>query len=177
MMRRRRFLISSLCTGVFSSACGCGTLLHPERVHSHRSRDLDWKVVALDGLGLILFFIPGVIAFVVDFYTGAIYLPPETAISYRPPIGGSDDPSHDGDPAEDATLRKLTVPREQLHQAGIERVVGKQLDREISLNDPGNRVSPLKQLHDYSEEVRQHRDDRQHGLAALDFFRVLDRRG
>jgi hypothetical protein len=46
------------------------------------SRDLDWSVVALDALGLILFFVPGVIAFVVDFATGAIYLPPSHYAPY-----------------------------------------------------------------------------------------------
>jgi len=32
-------------------------------------------VVALDAIGLLFFFVPGVIAFAVDFVTGAIYLP------------------------------------------------------------------------------------------------------
>ena len=176
-MRRRRFLIISMCTGVFSSACGCGTLLHPERVRSHHSRDLDWKVVALNGLGLLLFFIPGVVAFVVDFYTGAIYLPPETATSYRPPIDGTGQSTAGRTLTSDTTLRKLTVPRDQLNQSGIEHAVGKQLGREVSLNDPGSRVSPLQQLDDYQDEVRLHHQDRQHGLAVLEFFRNLDDRG
>jgi hypothetical protein len=34
-------------------------------------------VVALDAVGLLLFFIPGVIAFAVDFSNGTIYLPPD----------------------------------------------------------------------------------------------------
>jgi hypothetical protein len=32
-------------------------------------------MVALDGVGLLFFFVPGIIAFAVDFMTGAIYLP------------------------------------------------------------------------------------------------------
>jgi hypothetical protein len=55
---------------------GCGTILHPERRHQPPGGGLDWGIVALDTLGLLLFFIPGVIAFAVDFTTGAIYLPP-----------------------------------------------------------------------------------------------------
>lgn len=78
-MHRREFLSLSVSTGVLGTATccltGCGTLLHSDRVGRHHSRDLDWQIVACDALGLVLFFIPGVIAFAVDFYTGAIYLP------------------------------------------------------------------------------------------------------
>jgi hypothetical protein len=73
-VQRREFLVVALCS---SGSGGCGWLLHPERCGQPHSRDIDWKIAALDGLGLLLFFVPGVVAFVVDFYTGAIYLPPE----------------------------------------------------------------------------------------------------
>ena len=51
-------------------------------VHQPHSRDLDWKMVACNGLGLAFFFVPGVIAFAVDFYTGAIYLPPHQVMRH-----------------------------------------------------------------------------------------------
>src|SRR5689334_12007234 len=54
----------------------CGTILYPERRGQTAGR-LDVGVVALDGIGLLLFLVPGVIAFAVDFATGTIYLPPE----------------------------------------------------------------------------------------------------
>src|SRR5688572_4142682 len=73
-LTRRRFLANGA-FGALSLATGCGTLLHPER-RGQPAGALDWKIVALDGLGLLLFFVPGVIAFAVDFATGAIYLPP-----------------------------------------------------------------------------------------------------
>ena len=53
---------------------GCGSLLYPER-RGQRSGRIDPGVAILDGLGLLVFIIPGVIAFAVDFSTGAIYLP------------------------------------------------------------------------------------------------------
>ena len=53
---------------------GCGTLMYPERRGQQNGR-IDVGVAVLDGLGLLLFIIPGVIAFAVDFSTGAIYLP------------------------------------------------------------------------------------------------------
>jgi hypothetical protein len=55
---------------------GCGTIFWPER-KGQPPGPLDPKVVALDAIGLILFFIPGVIAFAVDFSNGTIYLPPD----------------------------------------------------------------------------------------------------
>ncbi|TAA47900.1 hypothetical protein [Corallincola spongiicola] len=52
----------------------CGTILHPER-RGQTSGDIDPAIAVLNAAGLILFFVPGVIAFAVDFVTGAIYLP------------------------------------------------------------------------------------------------------
>lgn len=71
---------------------GCGSIMFPERIGQPRIGPLDWKVVALDGLGLLLFFVPGVIAFAVDFYNGTIFLPsyafvpPNTEFGPTPPI-------------------------------------------------------------------------------------------
>jgi hypothetical protein len=87
-MRRRDFLqvVARRIAfgGTALGAAGCGTFLHPERSFQPHSHQIDWKIVALNSLGLILFFIPGVVAFVVDFYTGAIYLPCEYC---QPPAG------------------------------------------------------------------------------------------
>lgn len=53
---------------------GCGTILYPER-KGQKTGNIDVGVALLDGIGLLFFIIPGVIAFAVDFTTGAIYLP------------------------------------------------------------------------------------------------------
>jgi hypothetical protein len=53
---------------------GCGTIMYPDRRGQTAGR-IDPGVAILDGVGLLLFLIPGVIAFGVDFATGAIYLP------------------------------------------------------------------------------------------------------
>ena len=52
----------------------CGTLIYPERRGQTGGR-IDVGVAVLDGIGVLLFVIPGLVAFVVDFSTGAIYLP------------------------------------------------------------------------------------------------------
>ena len=45
---------------------GCGTIFYPER-RGQRGGHLDAGVVILDGVGLLFFLIPGIIAFAVDF--------------------------------------------------------------------------------------------------------------
>lgn len=62
---------------------GCGTLIYPERDGQARG-ELDASIVLLNGLGTLLFFVPGVIAFAVDFSTGAIYLPGGKQASLTP---------------------------------------------------------------------------------------------
>jgi len=56
----------------------CGTILYPER-HGQVSGRVDPGVVVMDGVCLFFFLIPGIIAFAVDFSTGAIYYPPGQA--------------------------------------------------------------------------------------------------
>jgi hypothetical protein len=72
MLSRRNFLVATILSTC--SAAGCGTIIYPERRGQTRGV-LDPGVVLLDGLGLLLFLVPGLIAFAVDFSTGAIFLP------------------------------------------------------------------------------------------------------
>lgn len=51
----------------------CGTILYPERRGATGGK-IDPLVVGLDAIGLVFFLVPGVIAFAVDFVTGAIYM-------------------------------------------------------------------------------------------------------
>jgi hypothetical protein len=59
---------------ILTNIAACGTILYPERKGQTSGR-IDVGVAVLDGLGLLLFIIPGVIAFAVDFTTGTIYAP------------------------------------------------------------------------------------------------------
>ncbi len=52
----------------------CGTILYPER-HNQKAGQIDPAVAILDGIGLLFYIIPGVIAFAVDFNNHSIYLP------------------------------------------------------------------------------------------------------
>jgi hypothetical protein len=70
----KSFTIALLLASLLTSLTGCGTLLHPERKGQTGGR-IDPGIVILDGVGLLFFFIPGAIAFAVDFTYGTIYLP------------------------------------------------------------------------------------------------------
>jgi hypothetical protein len=55
----------------------CGTLFFSQRQKAEHSDRLDPNILILDGIGLIFWILPGVIAYGIDFATGAIYLPPK----------------------------------------------------------------------------------------------------
>ncbi len=63
-----------VCAVLFVQLTGCGTIIYPERKGQKGGR-IDLGVVVLDGIGLLVAIIPGVIAYAVDFSNGSIYLP------------------------------------------------------------------------------------------------------
>lgn len=67
-------LIGVLTASLFAQLTACGTILHPER-KGQKSGRIDPAIAVFDGIGLLFFLIPGVIAFAVDFSNGTIYLP------------------------------------------------------------------------------------------------------
>lgn len=105
---------------------GCGTIFWPERRGQPAGR-LDPKVVALDAIGLLFFFVPGVIAFAVDFATGTIYLPPGEYASTR----------------SSGRWATLAVDREQLDERGLEQVLQAQTGQPIRLRAGNYRATPL----------------------------------
>lgn len=178
-MKRREFLSQALglagC-GVAASLSGCGTIFHHERIHEPHSREIDWKIAAMDGLGLALFFVPGVVAFVVDFSTGAIYLPPDGSSGYaaaelkNTPASGP--PSvvigESGVPL--ATWDRVDVPPIELQPQRIEAVVNERMNRTFSMRESQLRVSELANLSHYRQQCRRHKQDAHFGLPAEAFF-------
>lgn len=69
--RPMKALSLALCTALALQA-GCGTILYPERRGQMGGR-VDAGVAVMDGLWCLVFIIPGVVAFIVDFGNGAIY--------------------------------------------------------------------------------------------------------
>jgi hypothetical protein len=132
----RRSFVQMCAAGAFSVVAGCGMILHPERRGQPPGGGLDWSIVALDGVGLLLFFIPGVIAFAVDFATGAIYLPP-------PGYGDA------GRPATDVQLVEVQVPPAELTPQRVEQVASQHSGREVRLTAGRYVTAPLAKLADF----------------------------
>lgn len=187
-MNRRMFIGQLLCiasAGGGVSTSGCGSLLYSERIHRHHSRDIDWKVAALNGLGLAFFFVPGVIAFVVDFYTGAIYLPPQghAMIPHRgsdaklPPLvtasytEATNVQLNQSERSND--WQAIVLPPESLEPAGIERVIRERTGVDTSLLDSQARVSMLSAPGQLAEHCRRHLSDSRFGQTAKEFFEIL----
>ena len=82
----KRTISFALAAILVSQLTACGTILYPDRRDQEAGR-IDPAVAVLDGVGLLFFLVPGVIAYGVDFATGAIYLPDsETAAIDRIPL-------------------------------------------------------------------------------------------
>lgn len=93
---------------------GCGVLLYPERQGQKGGR-IDPAIAILDGIGLLLFLIPGLVAFAIDFHQGTIYLPGGHA--------GAGQPSG---------LRAVKVDG-PMTEENIERVLRAELGRDVDI--------------------------------------------
>jgi len=74
MRTRSRVVGGVLAVSLFTQLAACGTLFYPDRRGQIDGR-IDPAVAALNAIGLIFYLLPGLIAFGIDFATGAIYLP------------------------------------------------------------------------------------------------------
>lgn len=134
---RRQFLPLTLLGLLPFGATGCGTVIHPER-KGQPAGPLDWEIVALDAIGLLFFFVPGVIAFAVDFNNGTIYVPAEE----RPARAAS----------KQAGVRKLIpipTPRWRLTPAAIEEAVVEQSGVAVRLIPGAYQTKELESLEQF----------------------------
>lgn len=129
---RRSFLSASIAAAFTGSLSGCGLFLHPER-RGQRGGRIDWRVAALDGLGLLLFFVPGIIAFAVDFHEGTIFLPEGHA--------------HTGSHSQQ--LVSVFVPPLELTRGRIETVVSSHVNQSIDLNRGEYQTQSLEHVDDF----------------------------
>ncbi|MGV6475320.1 hypothetical protein [Azotobacter vinelandii] len=83
MHLRTRILGGLLAVALTTQLSACGSIFFPDR-RGQIEGQIDYLVAGLDAIGLLFYVIPGVIAFAVDFTTGAIYLPPGESYSVAP---------------------------------------------------------------------------------------------
>lgn len=71
---KKKALALLLASTLTTQLAACGTVFYPERKGQVSGR-IDPVIAIANGVGLLFFIVPGVVAFAVDFATGAIYLP------------------------------------------------------------------------------------------------------
>ncbi|MCB4791907.1 MAG: hypothetical protein LHV68_08470 [Elusimicrobia bacterium] len=121
-----RVLEVLICTVLIAQFLGCGTILYPQRRGQHAGK-IDAGVAVMDGVGLLLFVIPGIIAFAVDFGTGAIYLP--------------------GTSRSSLDVGKLNIVKfdpKNWSYKGLENIIRKETGFEVKFNQPNMRIVRLK---------------------------------
>lgn len=126
-------LNGALCAVLIFQLAGCGTILYPER-KGQKSGKIDMGVVALNGIGLLFFLIPGIIAYAVDFNNGTIYLPNTS-------MGALD--------AEN--FKEVKFDPATSTMAGIEDIVKNETGHDVSLYQGQMTIVPLKSSDDMME--------------------------
>ncbi|HUS32980.1 MAG TPA: hypothetical protein VMZ53_30970 [Kofleriaceae bacterium] len=70
--RTTKALSIAVCAAIALQLASCGTILYPERRGTQGGR-IDVGVAVMDGLWCLVFLVPGVVAYIVDFSNGTIY--------------------------------------------------------------------------------------------------------
>jgi hypothetical protein len=74
MRLQSRVIAGVLAATLLSQLAACGTLFYPDRRGQIEGK-IDPVVAGLNAIGILFYVLPGLIAFAIDFTTGAIYLP------------------------------------------------------------------------------------------------------
>jgi hypothetical protein len=103
--------------------------------------------VLLDAIGLIFFVVPGLVAFAVDFSTGAIYFPTPAS----GPLPSYGPMSQNENRRKD--LIKVQVPKEEWTQAKIEQVVSQRTGQSVALGPGQFRAAEISDLDEFGPEA------------------------
>jgi hypothetical protein len=125
-----------MCGVLIFQLIGCGTILYPER-KGQKSGKIDVGVAILDGIGLLCFLIPGIIAFAVDFNNGTIYLPGTF---------GS---------LEKNNIKEVKFDPKHTSLAGIEKIIKRETGSIVKLDQPNVQITKLKSIDDMNKQFAQ----------------------
>ncbi|MBI3812060.1 MAG: polyribonucleotide nucleotidyltransferase [Nitrospirae bacterium] len=140
--RWKRGLSLILCVMMSVQLVSCGTILYPER-EGQRSGEVDLAVVLMDGIGLFFFILPGVVAFAVDFYTGAVYLPP----------GHPRSRLKDRHTSEAGPIHVVKLDPKRLNAETISKIVLKETGYSVRFDDPALTIRKASPNADISSEL------------------------
>ena len=103
---------------LLSQLTACGSIFFPDR-RGQIDGKIDPMIAVLDAVGLLFYVIPGLIAFGVDFATGAIYFPPGKTAHIAP-----------------EKLHEAIGEDGKVDNAKLQAILESELGRSFPLNDP-----------------------------------------
>ncbi|MGE8406188.1 MAG: polyribonucleotide nucleotidyltransferase [Pseudomonas sp.] len=107
-----------LIAALLTQLTACGTLFYPDRRGQIEGK-VDPVIVALNAIGILFYVIPGLIAFGIDFATGAIYLPGGSTAQIAP-----------------ETLRQAIDADGKVNNVRLQAILERELGQHLPLNDP-----------------------------------------
>ena len=119
-----------VCAVLIVQMVGCGTLMYPER-RGQKGGRIDAGVAVMDGLCLLFFVIPGIIAYAVDFSNGTIYLP-GTARGF-PDL---------------KDIKQVKFDPKHYTDATIEKIVKEETGHAVKLKQDNIKISRLRSIDD-----------------------------
>lgn len=133
MPMRSRVIGGALAFALLTQLSACGTLFFPDRRGQIEGR-IDPVVAGLNAIGILFYVIPGLIAFGIDFATGAIYLPEGEGYSVAP-----------------QTLQDAIGADGQVDPSKLKAIIERETGRSLPLDDPRliQQQGALEQLASY----------------------------
>ncbi|HHJ1296236.1 polyribonucleotide nucleotidyltransferase [Pseudomonas sp. P1B16] len=113
-----RVIGGALIVTLLTQLTACGTLFYPDR-RGQIDGKIDPVVAAMDAIGILFYVIPGLIAFGIDFATGAIYYPGGRTAQVAP-----------------EKLREAVSPDGKVDNLKLQAILESELGQRLPLNDP-----------------------------------------
>ena len=131
-MEQKKNVVKFLLCGLMAfELSGCGYLMHANR-RGQSGGQIDLTIAILDGLGLLLFLVPGVVAYIVDFTTGCIYLPG----------------TFGGVPLVGPEMKKISFDPKKYTPELIEQIIFNETGSRVDLSDSSVQVTKVKSVKD-----------------------------
>ncbi|BAU72457.1 hypothetical protein [Metapseudomonas furukawaii] len=118
MRTASRVIGAALAATLVTQLTACGTLFFPDRRGQIEGK-IDPLVAGLNAIGILFYVIPGLVAFAVDFATGAIYLPEGQTAQVSP-----------------ETLRDAIGADGKVDNARLKAIIERETGRDLPLDDP-----------------------------------------
>ncbi|OEC34004.1 hypothetical protein SAMN05216600_108121 [Pseudomonas cuatrocienegasensis] len=118
MRTKSRVIGGVVAVALFTQLAACGTIFYPDRRGQIEGK-IDPLIAGLNAVGILFFVIPGLIAFAVDFATGAIYLPGGQTAQVDPQL-----------------LKDVVNADGRIDQAKLKALIDNQTGHSLPLDDP-----------------------------------------